>query len=123
MRRFIALLLSCVACAAAVIAPYPPSSVIKKITWAPKSEITRQAKGSDNWPTTWADDDSLFTAYGDGNGFEPFLPRKLSLGIAQLFGAQPNIKGVNIPTTPEYFGDGKRGLKASGILMVDGVLY
>lgn len=120
MRCSIVFLLSCVA---AVEAPYPPSSVFQKITWTPKSEIIRLAKGSDNWPTTWADDDSLFTAYGDGNGFEPFLPHKLSLGIAQLFGAPPNIKGINIPTTPEFFGDGKRGLKASGILMVDGVLY
>lgn len=123
MRFVYLLILSRAICAGEVVAPCPPSSVIKKIVWAPKSEIIRQAKGGDNWPVTWADDDSLFTAYGDGNGFEPFLPRKLSLGIAQLFGPSPRVKGLNIPTTPEYLGDGKRGLKASGILMADGVLY
>ena len=80
-------------------APYPHSTVITNITWAPRSEIIRLAKGSDNWPTAWAEDDSLFTAYGDGNGFEPFLPRKVSLGIAQIFGDPPAITGVNIPTS------------------------
>jgi hypothetical protein len=34
--------------------PYPQSGIIKAIHWAPKSEIIRMAKGSDNWPATWA---------------------------------------------------------------------
>ena len=52
-------------------APYPPSPVIRGVHWAPKASIIRQARGSDNWPLTWADDDDLYTAYGDGTGFEP----------------------------------------------------
>jgi len=104
-------------------APYPYSTVITNITWAPRSEIIRLAKGSDNWPTAWAEDDSLFTAYGDGNGFEPFLPRKVSLGIAQIFGDPPAIKGVNIPTSGEFLGEGPNGSKASGLVMLDGTLY
>jgi CubicO group peptidase (beta-lactamase class C family) len=104
-------------------APYPPSPVIKGIAWAPKSEIIRLARGSDNWPTAWAEDGSLFTAYGDGNGFEPFMPRKLSLGIAQVFGKPPNVRGANIPTVPEFLGDGARGYKASGLTIVGGTLY
>src|SRR4051812_22720862 len=95
--------------------PYPRSEVIQSITWAPKSQIIRLARGSDNWPTAWVDDRSFFTAYGDGNGFEPFLPRKLSLGLAQVVGVPPNIKGVNIPTEPEFLGDGPRGYKASAL--------
>ena len=47
-------------------APYPPSKAITGIAWAPKETIVRKAKGSDNWPLTWADDDHQYTAYGDG---------------------------------------------------------
>jgi len=104
-------------------APCPPSPVIKGIQWAPKSEIIRLARGSDNWPVTWAADDSLLTAYGDGNGFEPFVPRKLSMGFAKIFGNPPQVKGVNLPSEHDALGDGKAGIKASGILMVGGVLY
>jgi hypothetical protein len=53
-------------------AAYPPSRTITGIAWAAKGTILRKARGSDNWPLTWADDDHLYTAYGDGNGFEPF---------------------------------------------------
>ena len=103
---------------------YPPSPVIKGIKWAPADTIIRLAKGSDNWPMTWADDDAQYTAYGDGNGFEPFVKGKLSMGLAKVSGAPPDIRGENIRSeTAETKGDGKRGRKASGMLCVDGVLY
>src|SRR5204863_1270699 len=51
--------------------PYPPSPVISGVTWAPPESIVRRARGSDNWPLTWGDDDLLYTAFGDGTGFEP----------------------------------------------------
>src|SRR5207247_9312136 len=106
---------------AAASAPYPLSPVIKDIAWSPKETIVRRASGSDNWPLTWADDDNLYTAYGDGNGFEPFEPEKLSLGLAKIFGAPTEFKGVNVRTLAlEQKGEGKSGKKASGILMVDG---
>src|SRR6266699_2287935 len=96
-------------CAEMTPMPLPQSPVIKKIQWAPKEAIRRQAKGSDNWPMTWGDDDALYTAYGDGNGFEPFLPKKLSLGFAKVVGTPPNFSGVNLRSeTGEQFGDGPR---------------
>src|SRR5262245_7250144 len=49
--------------------PYPPSPIIAGIEWAPKEKIIRQAKDGDNWPITWADDDALYTTWGDGTGF------------------------------------------------------
>src|SRR5262245_4649572 len=49
----------------------PNSPVIKEVRWAPPETIVRKARGSDNWPLTWADDDALSAAYGDGNGVEP----------------------------------------------------
>jgi len=104
--------------------PYPPSPVIKGISWAPRETIIQKARGSDNWPLTWGEDDNLYAAYGDGNGFEPFTPEKLSMGFAKIGGAPNNFSGVNIRTaTGETKGDGEAGKKASGMLMVDGALY
>lgn len=104
--------------------PHPPSPVIKSVEWAPADQIIRLAKGSDNWPMTWADDDAQYSAYGDGNGFEPFVKGKLSVGLVKVTGAPPGIRGVNIRSeTLEALGDGKHGRKASGMLCVDGVLY
>ncbi len=105
-------------------APYPPSQVIKGLTWAPQESIARKAEGSDNWPLTWADDDAQYTAYGDGWGFEPKIDKKLSLGLAKIIGAPGDFRGVNIRSeSGERVGQGAKGEKASGILMVDGVLY
>jgi hypothetical protein len=105
-------------------APYPPSQAITSIAWAPKATIIRKAKGSDNWPLTWADDDHQYTAYGDGWGFEPFVPKKLGLGFARIEGGPLSFKGVNVPSpTGEQSGDGAKAKKASGLLCVEGVLY
>ena len=105
-------------------APFPPSLVITAIHWAPKETIGRQAQDSDNWPITWADDGHLYTAYGDGYGFDPKMPEKLSLGLAKVIGPPTRFSGVNIHSrTGEQKGNGKRGKKASGLLMVNGILY
>ena len=64
----------------------PASDQITGVTWDPPGQTRRLATGgrrkdgSDNWPITWADDGHLYTAYGDGYGFEPQLDHKLSLG-------------------------------------------
>jgi len=106
------------------VAPYPPSKAITGLTWAPKETIIRKAKGSDNWPLTWADDDHQYTAYGDGNGFEPFVPKKLGLGFARVEGEPTRFEGVNLlAPTGEQFGDGAKSKKASGMLCVEGVFY
>ncbi len=93
-------------------APYPPSAAIKGVTWAPKETIVRRAPGSDNWPLAWADDDALYTGYGDGNGFEPLVPQKLSLGFAKVTGGPEDFAGENIRTpSGEQTGNGGRGRK------------
>jgi len=102
----------------------PRSPVIKEIRWDPPGAIIRKAKGSDNWPITWADDDHLYTAYGDGNGFEPFRKEKLSIGLVRIEGTPAILKGANVPSpTLDAKGDGARGRKASGLLCVNDVLY
>ena len=105
-------------------APYPASPIIKGVEWADAETIIRKAKGSDNWPITWADDDNLYTAYGDGWGFEPKTKKKLSLGIVKVTGSPPDFRGINVRTgSGERTGQGAHGAKASGMLCVDGVLY
>jgi CubicO group peptidase (beta-lactamase class C family) len=105
-------------------APYPPSPVIRGVHWAPRESIIRKAKGSDIWPMTWADDDALYTAYGDGQGFDPPVPEKLSLGFARIVGPPEDFAGINIRSaTGERKGGGDQGQKASGMISVGGVLY
>jgi len=110
-------------CAFASDPLYLPSSVIKDINWNSAPNIMRKATGSDNWPITWADDDNLYTAYGDGWGFDPKVPKKLSLGFATVEGMPPHFSGINIRSSDEQYGDGHSGKKASGMLMVNGILY
>jgi CubicO group peptidase (beta-lactamase class C family) len=104
--------------------PLPRSSFIREIRWASTNTIRRAARGSDNWPLTWADDGALYGAFGDGNGFEPFTKKKLSLGFARIEGTSENFRGLNVPAPSlESLGDGPKGRKASGVLCVKGVLY
>ena len=100
--------------------------MIKNVKWAPAQAIIRKAKGGDNWPITWADDDHLYTAFGDGNGFEPHIPEKLSLGIARLEGGPTDFLRIQRSVQADRVnkrGNGKAGLKASGLLMQGGVLF
>jgi CubicO group peptidase (beta-lactamase class C family) len=105
-------------------APYPASQAIHGVEWAPAPAIVRKAEGGDNWPITWADDGNLYTAYGDGQGFEPKVKKKLSLGFAKVVGGPEDSQGINIRSeTGEWEGEGAAGAKASGMLCVNGVLY
>jgi CubicO group peptidase (beta-lactamase class C family) len=104
--------------------PYPASPVARKVTFAPAASIVRNAVGSDIWPLTWADDGAQYTAYGDGWGFQPRTEKKLSLGFARITGGPDDFAGANIRSSSgERVGDGPAGAKASGLLMVDGILY
>jgi len=113
--------------------PYPRSHVITSIKWAPASSIIRLGI-SDNWPMTWADDNNLYSAYGDGYGFDPVVQnrernrkKELGLGLSVVMGnPEKGIIGHNIRSNievPFSTGYGKYGKKASGMLMIDGVLY
>jgi hypothetical protein len=99
------------------------------LTWAPASTIQRFAQGrnsdgSDNWPLTWAEDNHLYAAYGDGYGFHPMTKTKLGLGFAQIQGTpSTQVRGINIRSPTENPAMGPAGAKASGLLMIDGVLY
>lgn len=51
------------------------------------------------------------------------MEKKLSLGLARVTGAPPDHQGVNLRSEIEQTGEGRSGKKASGLLMVDGVLW
>jgi hypothetical protein len=103
-----------------------PSPLLATIRWASASSVVRKARGSDNWPMTWGNDGHMYTAYGDGYGFTSAgssMP-KLSLGFARIEGVPPSFNGFNIRSPQELrAGDGRTQKKASGMLMVNGVLY
>lgn len=100
--------------------PYSLSPAIKGLTIEPD----RQALGNgDNWPITWADDGDQYTVYCDGKGFGAGGGDR-SMSLARITGSPPNLQGQNIfsPSGQKTGGD-KQGRKASGLLMVDGVLF
>jgi len=107
--------------------PYPDSKLTAQ--WDAVSKVRRFAgggsirDGSDNWPMTWADDNHLYTAYGDGNGFAPYIPNKLGMGFARLEGTADTFTAVNIRSNAENTLYGPNGRKGSGMLSVDGTLY
>ena len=102
----------------------PPSPVFRGIAWAPASTIIRKAPGGDNWPVTWGDDDAMYSAYGDGRGFKPFVEKKLSMGLVRITGGPSDFVGDNLRSvTAERTGGGASGPKVSGLLMARGVLY
>ncbi len=102
--------------------PYPRSSVIRDIHLGPQ----RISRGSgDNWPMAWADDGDIYTVYCDGEGWGD---RRYSMGMARVLGTPPDISGENIhsPTGergPADTGYDKRGRKACGMVMAQGILY
>ena len=104
--------------------PHPASRAVTGIRFGEFAATRCDAPGSDNWPSTWAGDGHLYTSYGDGWGFEPRTEKKLSQGLARILGSVEDFRGENLRSpSAEREGDGAKGPKASGLLMVDGVLY
>jgi hypothetical protein len=121
---FAALALAGGASAAELVgSPYPPSPVFAGIDWAPAASVVRQAVDGDNWPVTWGADDALYTTWGDGTGFEPKVPEKLSCGFARVQGGPKDFRGENLFSLNAQPGQGRNGLKAWGLLAVGDRLY
>jgi hypothetical protein len=103
--------------------PYPPSASIERVEFD-FSTHKRLAPGSDNWPTTWADDNHLYSSWGDGGGFGGTNGKgRVSLGIARIEGGPESYSGHNIwgglgsPKPVQFDG------KSYGMLSVRGILY
>jgi hypothetical protein len=102
--------------------PYPASSVISSITIQEHMKMTPDRAG-DNWPITWADDGHQYSAWGDGRGPNHPDDERISLGFVRVEGDPPDVEVYKIDSDGERSGDGRSGQKASGMLMVEGVLY
>lgn len=105
--------------------PYPPSQVIRQISWLWESRQTA-ALGSDLWPVTWGADNHLYAAWGDGGGFGGSdSDGRVAMGIARIEGEPSHWRGINVnggknPEHPAAFS--KKG-KTATLLFLDGVLY
>lgn len=108
--------------AASPAASMPPLITGATFDW---SSHRRRARGSDNFPATWSDDDHQYAIWGDGGGFGGNEKRgRSSLGVARIEGDRDNYRGVN------RYG-GARGECRSNIdgkshgapFSIDGVLY
>jgi hypothetical protein len=103
--------------------PYPPSKVIESVVWDQKTH-RHFAPGSDNWPMTWADDDQIYTAWGDGGGFGGTnKDGRVSLGIARIIGDPDNYHGINLWGGKNGENPAQFKGKSYGLLSVDGLLY
>jgi hypothetical protein len=97
--------------------PYPPSSVVKSIEWNLKSHI-QHGLGSDQWPLTWADDDNIYSGWGDGWGWNKKGP-KYSLGITRISGNPPALRGEDLWGV----GPGAGVAKAEALIAYGGKIY
>jgi hypothetical protein len=102
---------------------YLPSPLIAKIVFDDRTARTL-APGSDIWPMTWAANDGLYTAWGDGGGFGGTDQKgRVALGVAELLGGKRDYKGVNLagglgaPNPAPFTG------KSEGILALGNTLY
>lgn len=120
------------AASSALRAPYPPSRLVRGVSWDfASAKPARSALGSDLWPCTWARDDNEYCAWGDGGGFDGNDDHigRVSLGFARLEG------GVSADGTLDFTGKNVWGAegyaehpatfggKVSSLIAVDGILY
>ena len=106
-------------------APYPPSPVIRGITWHWDTYRTA-AVGSDLWPVTWGPDGHLYTAWGDGGGFGGSdTDGRVSMGFARIEKGPEDFRGRNVNggKSPEHSASFPKKGKTGGFLFVDGTLY
>jgi hypothetical protein len=109
--------------AAAATPPYPPSPVIADLTfdW---STHRREAQGSDNFQLTWADDNHLYGAWGDGGGFGGTnSDGRARLGFARIEGDAENYRGYNVWGGKNAEHPATFNGKSWGTIAVEGVLY
>ncbi len=103
--------------------PYPPSTVINDLKWD-VSTLRRVAPGSDLWATTWADDNQLYSAWGDGGGFGGTNKAgRVTIGVARIAGGPLNLKAVNIWGGENALAKATFQGKPTGLLSIKGNLY
>ena len=101
----------------------PESPVIESIVLEGDSNgfpITITDSHGDLWFTTLADDDNLYTTFGDGFGFGDVFA---DVGIARLTGTVPDFTGENIYFEVHPGQDRSENDKPSSLLSINGRMY
>jgi hypothetical protein len=94
--------------------PYPRSTVITGMTWDRASYVFAGV-GGDIWPMTWAADDSLRAAYGDG---QIGCPVYVSYGTVAITTEPPSLALQGVGCGPTGNGHGKiMALGAAGSVL------
>jgi len=87
----------------------------------------RWLSDGDLWPSCWADDDNLYTANGDGKGFNLFAWTHADIVINRLSGTLPNLGGQVTASGNAvgqiWTGGGRYNRKPTGMVCVDGAIY
>jgi hypothetical protein len=116
-------------------APYPHSANVAHLSWDLSTVLShRRGIGSDIWATTWAGDGNLYTAFGDGGGFDGTERSKatgrVSLGFARINGAPSahsaaSLEAKNVWGQAPHFAENPAsfGGKVIDLIAVGGVLY
>ncbi len=110
-----------------IILNYGPSQspVISSVSVEGEPIIISSAEGvesfGDLWMNTWADDDKLYSGWGDGTGFGK---KYTDMGIACLTGNLPNLFGENRYLDPlSAISNLDYNNKPSSLLFYNGTLY
>lgn len=104
-------------------APYQSSKIIEGIQLDWSTHI-RKATGSDNWPTTWGNDDQQYSSWGDGGGFNGSNKNgRVSLGVAKIEGDSNSIKGINIYGGKDTASKSEFEGKSYGLVAIGEKLY
>ncbi len=97
--------------------PYPRSPVIQGVQWHFDTHL-QFAPGSDQWPMTWADDDGICAAWGDGWGWNK-SGSKRSIGVTRITGSPPNLDGADL----WGMGPGSGFAKPEALIAFEGTIF
>ncbi|MCB1123935.1 MAG: DUF4185 domain-containing protein, partial [Verrucomicrobiae bacterium] len=102
---------------------YQKSSLINGVELDESTRRT-EARGSDIWPITWAEDGHQYTSFGDGGGFGGSNSEgRVSMGVSRVEGGPDNYRGYNVWGGKDAENPVQFKGKGTGILCVDGILY
>lgn len=103
----------------------PPSTFFSTNLLAYSSTLNLDQSDGDLWPTTWADDDNIYTANGDGRGFSSNQADFADCVVNRISGTpETGLSGVRLAGGGDSLGpiwvSGNYNRKPTGIVAVDG---
>jgi len=99
----------------------PLSPVINSVSLDFDAPLTIHSFG-DFWRNTWATDNKLYTAWGDGEGFIDGRDFHV-MGIGAISGTYPNLEGENSFVSEHLYPESKINEKPGSLLAIDDRLY